>query len=626
MATSSQQSCSVCIEPYNKSSRKEVSCIECKYTACRSCYETYLLNTVDDAHCMNCRVRWPLSLLYKYFTGTFIRKKWLPYRGQCILDREKSMFPHMMPFIDIEKKYQKVRYDILFYRKKIQFECEFIRPLYPPSVYKSKMEQYNQRLTEALHQKQNEIDPLSCPSLMIQVFNSVRDVYEFPRAQEPNLIPYLREHYRHRFPLQRPLSFDLDQYQHQRRQYWWPCSYEDCKGYVDNKTYQCAVCQNYTCLRCYTSVSPHYKKDHVCDPNDVKSRENIMKNTRQCPKCKTPIHRISGCNQMWCTICFTPFDYKTGKIITHGRIHNPHYFEYLFNPMNPDPNLNQNPNHRIPNERHIDPQERLKRHRFSERMGKIMLTLGFPDIFHWISLPLMIVEQHDICEEYREQIEFYPSFQHSHSFWRLKYLLGYTTEQEWKNFIIQDEQKLNFHRDMVSIIDAWIQQIRQDLDTIKHVGDKFYMWSSPKEKTKIQDISVIQELIQDMRKSEVYQNIRRLVMNIFRCTFLFLRNRMIIRNQYRLKKKPLTFQLASLDVNGTTIEKSTYYINLINLIQSIFQKVQNLKQKDIPLEHWLNMIMEKMEMYAQEYPQFINRYLYALEHSSSSFSSCSKNN
>lgn len=38
---------------------------------------------------------------------------------------------------------------------------------------------------------------------------------------------------------------------------------------------------------------------------------------------------LRNCSQMFCTQCNTPFDWTTGKKITTGAIHNPHYFEYL---------------------------------------------------------------------------------------------------------------------------------------------------------------------------------------------------------------------------------------------------------------------------------------------------------
>jgi hypothetical protein len=37
---------------------------------------------------------------------------------------------------------------------------------------------------------------------------------------------------------------------------------------------------------------------------------------------------VHNCNQMFCTKCNTPFDWRTGRPI-HGPIHNPHYFEYM---------------------------------------------------------------------------------------------------------------------------------------------------------------------------------------------------------------------------------------------------------------------------------------------------------
>ena len=38
---------------------------------------------------------------------------------------------------------------------------------------------------------------------------------------------------------------------------------------------------------------------------------------------------LRNCSQIWCVTCKTPWDWNTGKIVTKGVIHNPHYYEWL---------------------------------------------------------------------------------------------------------------------------------------------------------------------------------------------------------------------------------------------------------------------------------------------------------
>lgn len=67
----------------------------------------------------------------------------------------------------------------------------------------------------------------------------------------------------------------------------------------------------------------------MCDDNNYKTCQMIIKDSKQCPKCKNYIQRIYGCNQMFCTICHTCFDWNTLEILNKVNVHNPELIEYL---------------------------------------------------------------------------------------------------------------------------------------------------------------------------------------------------------------------------------------------------------------------------------------------------------
>lgn len=99
------------------------------------------------------------------------------------------------------------------------------------------------------------------------------------------------------------------------------CPEQDCKGYLDTKS-MCGICQKKACCHCKQS-----KHEGDCNPDTLKTVQLLARDTKQCPKCMVPIHKISGCSQMFCLHCHTAFDWRSGKIAT-GAIHNPHYYEW----------------------------------------------------------------------------------------------------------------------------------------------------------------------------------------------------------------------------------------------------------------------------------------------------------
>ncbi|KNC87838.1 hypothetical protein SARC_00095 [Sphaeroforma arctica JP610] len=72
---------------------------------------------------------------------------------------------------------------------------------------------------------------------------------------------------------------------------------------------------------------------HVCDRDELATVTHLRSTTTACPNrnCGALINKVAGCDQMFCTMqdCRTLFSYATGKRITSGFVHNPHYAEYL---------------------------------------------------------------------------------------------------------------------------------------------------------------------------------------------------------------------------------------------------------------------------------------------------------
>ena len=103
------------------------------------------------------------------------------------------------------------------------------------------------------------------------------------------------------------------------------CPVGDCRGFVCSSSMTCGVCDSKICKQCREEVKGD---EHTCNKETVETVKLLARDTKGCPRCMTQIHKINGCDQMYCTQCHTAFSWTTGEIAI-GAIHNPHYYEYL---------------------------------------------------------------------------------------------------------------------------------------------------------------------------------------------------------------------------------------------------------------------------------------------------------
>ncbi len=102
------------------------------------------------------------------------------------------------------------------------------------------------------------------------------------------------------------------------------CPAAGCSGFVDT-LWKCGMCETKVCKDCHVIKT---SDEHACNPDDMATAAALAAETKPCPKCAAAISKVSGCDQMWCTLCHTTFSWKTGKVET-SIIHNPHYFQWM---------------------------------------------------------------------------------------------------------------------------------------------------------------------------------------------------------------------------------------------------------------------------------------------------------
>lgn len=300
-----EKECPVCRDKFSTSLRKPVLCNHCSFQCCRSCFRKYLLQSTIEPVCMSCKYPFPYDFLIKCLPATFWNKEYKEHRKNLLLSREESYLPDTQEIIVQEKKRDAFWKFIEEHRRQIsELKRELSRLL---NIYGD--------MSRVIHREIYEGIPINSDLDVFHQFN--------PNTFEP----ILNDQGKFMFH-DNNSSLQGDKKLSSSSKSCWvhACPSEGCKGFLMGEQDKCPLCETKICIECLKIREN--EMEHECKEEDVETTKLLKKNTKACPKCSTSIYKVSGCDQMWCVQCKTPFCWKTGEIL-NTVIHNPHYFEYL---------------------------------------------------------------------------------------------------------------------------------------------------------------------------------------------------------------------------------------------------------------------------------------------------------
>ena len=280
--------CDICCESINKSTRKLVNCTKCDIKTCLQCVKTYITNTINDAHCIGCKNPYDMDYMLTNIPKTWVRTIYKEHTMNVLVDREVAKFGGDM--YDAERK--------KIIKKKVELmrdeEIEYYKEM---DIIKKKYEKTRNSIEEKWLEDMKELNEL-----------------------------YGVE------------GIDDDKKQKTKKvSFFGKCATSgECDGLL-SAGYACLKCEIEHCKSCR-----ELKHEGDCNADTLSTLEQLKKDTKPCPKCKTPIFKISGCYQMWCPQCHCTFDWNTLEV-DNGNIHNPHYIQFL-RTMNDNNNNNNNNN------------------------------------------------------------------------------------------------------------------------------------------------------------------------------------------------------------------------------------------------------------------------------------------
>jgi len=313
--------CSVCSDIYTPILRKKVTCKYCKADTCCKCIEQYLLGRHEDAHCLHCRVNYNDTVLREICTKTYLQQRYFKHRQEVLINRERAILPGLQDAA-MEERRRLVQYEqIIGIRKEIDVIKRQRNDI---------LVQYNTVHLEYYTAKRDKLPTDHLTLRMTELYDQSK-AYHQQIYELKDQIWKIQRAGRRRHGAEDDDTEEKkeeEKKEEEKKRFIRRCTRTGCQGFLST-AWKCGICEWYSCSKCFITRGEQHDTPHECTKEDLETADLIKKDCKPCPNCGEFIMKSSGCDQMYCITCNTPWSWTTGKIVTSGPIHNPHYYEWL---------------------------------------------------------------------------------------------------------------------------------------------------------------------------------------------------------------------------------------------------------------------------------------------------------
>jgi hypothetical protein len=253
-------SCSVCCEQFTHVLRRKVPCSGCDYDVCCKCAAQYILSTVQDPHCMNCRKAWDREYIGTTMPKCFLNVDLRRHRENVLLDRERSLLPATQAAAEREKQIRARRDVVNEMRDHVK---AFLPAFEETEIHKQteqRLKQFEEKLRDCVYAQEHIIPVMdSRTSLKIARYGPLKmsNVLLF---FEENTPLRMKCYFKRSYQINYANSTEAKQYTHY------------CHGYCGYGKGLCNYCGNTKCTKCGIYLG----KSTAATSKDAVNKTNAM--------------------------------------------------------------------------------------------------------------------------------------------------------------------------------------------------------------------------------------------------------------------------------------------------------------------------------------------------------------